>query len=246
MIERPIIIDKPEGSSCNVLAECVPAGASRAGHCVVITQDTQGECACEPGGGGGGTTPSKTPTPAGCPNPNGGTHRECQSGSCVTVNNAPGVCDNEDNNTCDTNSQCTSGGATNTPPPPTNTPTRTPTPTTGPSATPNPSGTPTNTPVPPSNTPTMTPVLGECQNIKVYKNGVVVNPNTLMKNDQIVIAVVGTNATQARIKINNETNWRVSTNTNSSGEWIFDYTIPNDGTITFSITAELFISGVWQ
>ncbi|KKS84429.1 MAG: hypothetical protein UV59_C0019G0004 [Candidatus Gottesmanbacteria bacterium GW2011_GWA1_43_11] len=46
-------------------------------------------------------------------NPNATTHRECQNGLCVTVNNAAGVCDLEDNNTCDTNSQCTSGGSNN-------------------------------------------------------------------------------------------------------------------------------------
>ncbi len=230
----------------------------------------------------GGTGPTKTPTPIpGCSNPNGGTHRECLSGSCVTVNNAPGVCDNEDNNTCDTNNQCTSGGATNTPRPPTSTPTRTPTPTAGPSATPNPSGTPTNTPTRtptpttgpsstpnpsanptsiPSNSPnpsttpvltnppTMTPIIGECQNIKIYKNGVVIipSPSTLSKGDQIVIAVVGSNATQARIRINNEVNWRISTTKNSNGEWIFNYTLPSDGTLSFAITAELLIAGVWQ
>ena len=72
------------------------------------------------------------------------------------------------------------------------------------------------------------------------------NPNTLQAGDTIVIAVVGTNATQARIKINGEANWRVSTTTNAAGEWIFTYQIPTSGVTSFSIQGELFIGGVWR
>lgn len=105
----------------------------------------------------------------------------------------------------------------------------------------------TRTPTPnPSHSPT--PVIGQCQNIKIYKNDVVIvpGPTTLAANDVIKIAVAGTNATEARIKINNELAWRTSTTKNTAGEWTFDYTIPSTGVTTFTIIAELFIGGVWQ
>jgi hypothetical protein len=120
-------------------------------------------------------------------------------------------------------------------------------PTNTPVATNTPTNTPTRTPTPtPTNTPTPTPVIGQCLNIKLYKNNVVVIPTTLQPGDTIVIAVVGTNATQARIQINNETTWRVSTTKNASGEWIFNYTIPTTGVTSLKIQGELFIGGVWQ
>jgi len=141
---------------------------------------------------------------------------------------------------------------TPTPIPPTNPPPTNPPPTSPPGATNTPTRTPTQTPTrtpTPSvtNTPTATPVIGQCLNIKIYKNNIIVpNPNSLMAGDNIIIAVVGTNATQARLKINNESTWRVSTTTNTAGEWTFTYQIPASGITSFSITAELFIGGVWQ
>jgi len=40
-------------------------------------------------------------------------HRECQNGQCVTVDNAAGVCDTGNNDTCSSSTQCTSGGGNN-------------------------------------------------------------------------------------------------------------------------------------
>jgi hypothetical protein len=108
--------------------------------------------------------------------------------------------------------------------------------------------TPTNTPtatVTVTYTPTPTDITGQCQNIKIYKNGQVVSPNSLQPGDSIVIAVVGTNATKARIRVNGGTFTETSSK-NDAGEYILNFTIPSSGTTTFTIEAELFIGGVWR
>lgn len=107
-----------------------------------------------------------------------------------------------------------------------------------------PTSTPTAT-VTVTYTPTPTDITGQCQNIKIYKNGAVVNPNTLQPGDSIVIAVVGTNATKARIRVNGGTFTETSSK-NDAGEYILNFTIPSSGTTTFTIEAELFIGGVWR
>lgn len=94
-------------------------------------------------------------------------------------------------------------------------------------------------------TPTPTTITGQCQNIKVYKNGQVVNPNSLLPGDSIVLAVVGTNATKARIRVNGGTFTETSTK-NDAGEYILNFTIPSSGTTTFTIEAELFIGETWR
>jgi len=203
-----ILIDVP-ASVCSNVKQCVCPGPG-----IIISN-----------------TPTKTPTPA-CSNPNGASHRVCQSNTCITVQDPVGTCDNETNNQCDTNAQCVSPTS---PPNPTNVPTQTPTQIL------------TQTPTPTvTNTPTPTRIIGQCLNIKIYRNGILINPNSLMAGENILIALVGTNATQARIKINNETNWRVSTTTNTSGEWTFIYQIPATGVNSFTIAGELFIGSVWQ
>lgn len=123
---------------------------------------------------------------------------------------------------------------------PTNTPTRTPTPTS--------TGTPTSTP-----TITLTPtpmVIPQCNSIKIYKNGIVVLPSTLMPGDQVTIAVAGGNATRARIRvtINGGTPgpYIESAIQNALGEFIFDYTLPTDGR-RFRIEGEIFgVDGAWH
>lgn len=94
--------------------------------------------------------------------------------------------------------------------------------------------------------PTATPVIGQCLNVKIYKNDVVVTPSSLMPGDTIVVSIVAVNATQARIKINNETTWRTTTTKNTAGEWVFPaYTIPV-GTLNMSINGQILVNTVWQ
>jgi len=95
----------------------------------------------------------------------------------------------------------------------------------------------------PTNTPTPTTITGQCENIKIYKGNEVVNPNTLKPGDQIVIAVVGTNATKARVRVNGGTFTEI-TEKNSNNEYTYNFTIPRSG--QFTIEAEVYIGGTWR
>lgn len=79
------------------------------------------------------------------------THRECQGSACVTVENATGVCDNEENNQCDNSNQCFTPPQNTLPPTEPTTPPVLPTNTSVPRPTntsvPTTPGQPTNTPV---------------------------------------------------------------------------------------------------
>ncbi len=164
-------------------------------------------------------TPTKTPTPTPTPNP--------QCGNACTGN---AQC--PQNHTCSANkcvlTACLQNGVVCSDDKCTITPTNTPTAT-----------------VTVTYTPTPTDITGQCQNIKIYRNGEVVNPNNLQPGDSIVIAVVGTNATKARIRVNGGTFTETSAK-NDAGEYILNFTIPSSGTTTFTIEAELFIGGVWR
>lgn len=94
-------------------------------------------------------------------------------------------------------------------------------------------------------TPTPTEIPGQCDLIKVYKNGVqVTNLTTLVPGDAIEIAVISTNATQARIRVNGGP-WNITTNRNTGGEFYIPFTIPT-GVTTFTFEAEVFVNGVWK
>ncbi len=95
----------------------------------------------------------------------------------------------------------------------------------------------------PTPTPTDEPIA-ECKDIKIYKDGKVVKPKTLEAGDDIIIAVVGTKATKARIKIN-KGEFTETKKKNKKGEYILDYTIPND-VEKFNIQAEVFKKGKWK
>ncbi|OGG09012.1 hypothetical protein A2154_04180 [Candidatus Gottesmanbacteria bacterium RBG_16_43_7] len=88
------------------------------------------------------------------------------------------------------------------------------------------------------------PTVGQCQLIKVYKDGQSVAPASLVPGDQIQIAVVSTNATQARIRVNGSP-WDVTNIKNAGGEYFVPFTIPQ-GTTTFTFEAEIFSGGVWK
>lgn len=89
-----------------------------------------------------------------------------------------------------------------------------------------------------------TPPGPQCHNIKIYKNNEVVDPTTLQPGDNVVLAVVGANATKGRLRINGG-DWKVTTDKNNKGEFILDFTIPS-GVTQFTIEAEVFKDGVWK
>ncbi len=95
-------------------------------------------------------------------------------------------------------------------------------------------------------TPTATPTpAAQCQRIKVYKGGTVISDlTTLRTGDQVELAVVGTNATKARIRVNGGS-WNETSTKNSAGEYTVAFTIPV-ATFNFTIEAEVFQSGLWQ
>lgn len=132
---------------------------------------------------------------------------------------------------CDCAIPCDTCGPTTTPgnpPPPSDTP---------------PTFTPTNTPL--TQNPTNTPISGQCDSIKVYKNNVVVEPSTLRVGDSVVIAVAGTNATKARLRLQPSSTWEESTDKNTSGEYTFTWVVPA-GVTSFVFESEVFINGAWQ
>lgn len=105
---------------------------------------------------------------------------------------------------------------------------------------------PKNTP-----TPTPTPAGAQCQNIKIYKDGQLIDVTTVNPGDHIVVAVAGTNATKGRFRfngapLNGETSgFTKSTGTNTSGEFTLSLTIPTN-VASITVEAEVFQNGVWQ
>ncbi|MCL4360266.1 hypothetical protein M1555_03380 [Patescibacteria group bacterium] len=119
--------------------------------------------------------------------------------------------------------------------------------TSGCTSTPPGGGNPPGTTPPGGNPPGTTPPTGggpQCTNIKIYKDGAQVTPSTLRPGDNILIAVAGTGATKAHIRVNGA-DWIETTTTNSNNEFTVPFTIPS-GVTNFTIEAEIYVSGVWQ
>lgn len=90
-----------------------------------------------------------------------------------------------------------------------------------------------------------TPVPGVCANIKIYKNGVQVDPTTLSEGDAVILAVVGTgNPTKAHFRVNGA-DWVETITKNTAGEFVLDFTIPT-GVTDFVVEAEVYDNGVWK
>jgi len=84
-----------------------------------------------------------------------------------------------------------------------------------------------------------------CQNIKIYKNGVQIDPTTLQAGDQVQFGVKGSGSpTKGRFRINGGS-WSQTTTRNSQGEFVLDFTIP-EGVTNFAIEAEVFVDGEWR
>ncbi|MFC1626738.1 hypothetical protein ACFL1P_00875 [Patescibacteria group bacterium] len=96
-----------------------------------------------------------------------------------------------------------------------------------------------------SPTVTPTPIEGQCDNILVYRDGQVIDPNTLHPGDVVTIAIVGVNATKARIRVNGG-DYLETEVTNENDEYILEYTIPDDGTVQFIVEADVFVAGAWM
>ncbi len=97
------------------------------------------------------------------------------------------------------------------------------------------------------NTPTPTTGTAPvCQNIKLYKNGTqVTDLTTLRAGNDVVLAVKGNlSPTKAHFRVNGGA-WTETTTTNSSGEFTWAYTIPDDVT-EFVIEGEVFTNGAWR
>ena len=106
-----------------------------------------------------------------------------------------------------------------------------------------PGGSPTN---PPNKTPTVTPtpLPGQCSRIRVYKDDVSVDPNTLSVGDFVQIAVAGTNAEMGRIRINGGA-WGETGVKNGHDEYFISYTVPS-GVTSFTVEAEIFSNNEWK
>jgi hypothetical protein len=98
-----------------------------------------------------------------------------------------------------------------------------------------------------SEPPTPTPTPGpQCENIKIYKDNEVVDPTTLQPGDNVVLAVVGANATKGRFRVNGAPpEFQETTGTNAAGEFTLPLTIP-EGVTQFTLEAEVFKDGVWK
>lgn len=109
-------------------------------------------------------------------------------------------------------------------------------------------GGPTNPPTrPPGENPTNTPIpqTPVCQNIKIYKDGTQVSPDTLRAGDVVVLAVKGSMSPEkARFRVNGSA-WTQTTEQNGSGEYTLEYTIP-EGIADFVIEGEVYTSGAWR
>lgn len=103
----------------------------------------------------------------------------------------------------------------------------------------------------PTATPTPNPAGAQCQNIKIYKDGQLIDVTTVNPGDHIVVAVAGTSATKGRFRfngapLNDETSgFTESTGMNASGEFTLPLTIPTNVT-SIKIEAEVFKDGIWQ
>lgn len=99
------------------------------------------------------------------------------------------------------------------------------------------------TPIP---TPTSTPIIGQCSDITIYKNNVVVTDMSSLKpGDVIIIGVQGVNGTQARVRYNGSA-FEVITTKNAQGEFRANpFTVPNDKS-SIVIEAEVFVNGAWK
>lgn len=93
--------------------------------------------------------------------------------------------------------------------------------------------------------PTATPIVGQCTNIRVYKDSTVVEPSTLQPGDAVTLAVAGTNATKARFRVNGG-DFTETTTKNSAGEYTLAFTVPSTGVTQFVIEAEVNVAGVWK
>lgn len=108
-----------------------------------------------------------------------------------------------------------------------------------------------DTPSQPTATPTPNPAGAQCQNIKIYKDGQLLDVTAVIPGDNIIVTVAGTNATKGRFRfngapLNNESSgFTESTSTNTSGEFTLPLTIPSNVT-SIKIEAEVFKNGVWQ
>ena len=104
-----------------------------------------------------------------------------------------------------------------------------------------------STPTQPPNetaTATPTPLPGQCTRIRVYKDGVSIDPNTLAVGDVVQIAVAGTNAEMGRIRINGG-GWGETSVKNAHDEYYISYTVPS-GVTTFTVEAEIFTNNEWK
>lgn len=99
---------------------------------------------------------------------------------------------------------------------------------------------------PPNHTITITPTTlpGQCTRIRVYKNGVSIDPNTLSVGDVVQLACAGTNAEKARIRVNGG-GWGETSVKNDEGEYFISYTIPA-GVASFTIESEIFTNNEWK
>ncbi|MFC1647252.1 hypothetical protein ACFL1A_03130 [Patescibacteria group bacterium] len=97
----------------------------------------------------------------------------------------------------------------------------------------------------PTSTPTPTTIQFECEGIEIYKDGVlVIDMSTLMPGDEIEVVVTGSNATQARARINLSP-WDETSSINAQGKFVFPYILDSEET-DFLIEAEVFLDGVWK
>ncbi|KKS84431.1 MAG: hypothetical protein UV59_C0019G0006 [Candidatus Gottesmanbacteria bacterium GW2011_GWA1_43_11] len=212
---------------CTNVPEGWPCGNN--GSCQIDSQGSGSECRCV--GSGVGPSPTPSPSPTGCNNgnPNATTHRECVGNSCATVDNAPGVCDLEENNTCDNDSQCGGGGG-------------------------NPSPTPTPQPVAQCTSIKIYQLTGDLnlpaswqllttQQLAALQPGTVIYITTLGGTSN------GATITRARIRVNTTTwvqtlhdtvNLKPKTLTTEVNEYYLTYTIPTDGTANFTVGAEVY------
>lgn len=93
------------------------------------------------------------------------------------------------------------------------------------------------------------PPLAQCQNLKIYRDGVVVRTNqygSLRGGQKITFAVVASQGNRARFFINNAVPIE-STTKNDKDEITLEYTIPSSNQPrTFVVQAEVRIDGVWR
>jgi len=108
-------------------------------------------------------------------------------------------------------------------------------------------GQPTPTPGPTA-TPTPESPGPQCRRIVIAKDNELVDPSTLNAGDEVIIGVVGNNATKARARVNGGEFIESSEDSVTIGDTIvfgIPFTIPTD-TANFTIEAEVFNNGVWQ